>query len=68
MCPLPVIFESVACIAKLCTFFPEVAMSVGTVDIKMVVKPLIFGSFAGFWNFPIFVRFYADDENMRYEF
>ena len=46
--------------------FPEVAMSVGTVDIKMVVKLVIFGSDAGFWDFPIFVRFSnADDENMR---
>ena len=50
--------------SKLCTFFPEVAMSVGTVDIKMVVKLVIFGSDAGFWDFPIFVRFSnADDEN-----
>ena len=32
--------------------FPEVAMSVGTVDIKMVVKLVIFGSDAGFWDFP----------------
>ena len=39
-------------------------MSVGTVDIKMVVKLVIFGSDAGFWDFPIFVRFSnADDEN-----
>ena len=37
-------------------------MSVGTVDIKMVVKL----SDAGFWDFPIFVRFSnADDENRK---
>ena len=41
-------------------------MSVGTVDIKMVVKLVIFGSDAGFWDFPIFVRFSnADDENRK---